>query len=170
MSKGTTIVSGLCSVVLGILWTILLIFNMFFIFLGAWCEHEKLPDLGVVLGEKLSYFLNSWLPFLLIGVLLLILILLLVIVNSNKRYHVFMTIGVATILSAILSAGAGYRGQSLVRLLAEEWQEVLVYATVVWKDFSVIYSFVLLVLGITCVSVYFSIRMIKGEKREEDNK
>ena len=52
--------------------------------------------------------------------------------------------------------------------LSEDWQDVLVNATVVFSDVCIICAIILIAIGATCLSVYSCIAIIKGGKHEKD--
>ena len=100
---------------------------------------------------------------------MLIPMLVIALINTHRVRRIFLGIGCSAIVSAILSIVVVIFRTQVLKVLSGEWQDALVNATAVFRDFCFICAEVLIVIGAACLSIYSCIAVIKGGKHEKDN-
>lgn len=155
--------SGLLSLLLTATATLLVLL----LFIYAINENVPIPTIGPFSGDSLTEFFESWYSLALGGALVLLPMLFIIIVNIHRIRRAFISIGISAILSALLSAVFGFISTQSINLLSGEWQDTLINATVVLKDFTVICAVVFVVIGAACLSIYSCINVVKGAKHEK---
>lgn len=160
---------ALFSVVFSLLLTISLIVFVLLLFIHALNENVIIPDIGPISSDWLALFFDSWYSLVLGGALVLIPILIIILINTNRIRRIFLAIGCSTIVSAMLDMATVIFRIQILKFLSGEWQDALVNATAVFRDFCIICAVVLVVIGATCMSIYSCIAVVKGDKKHEKN-
>lgn len=161
--------SALLSVIFSLLLSVSFILVVLLLFIHALNENTIIPAIGPISSDLLAVFLGSWYSFVLGGALVLIPMLVIALINRHRVRRIFLGIGCSAIVSAILSIVVVIFRTQLLKVLSGEWQDALVNATAVFRDFCFICAGVLIVIGATCLSIYSCIAVVKGGKHEKDN-
>ena len=160
---------ALLSVIFSLLLSVSFILVVLLLFLYALNENTIIPAIGHISGDLLAVFFDSWYSFVLGGALVLIPMLVIVLMNTHHIRRIFLCVGCSAITSAIFSIVMVLFRTSVFKVLSGEWQDALVNATAVFRDFCFICAGVLVVIGSTCLSIYSCIGMAKGGRHEKDN-
>ncbi|GAA6396764.1 hypothetical protein [Solibaculum mannosilyticum] len=134
-------------------------------FVYALNENVQIPSIGFIHGEWLTSVFDSWYPILFGIILVLVPLLILILLNKRRIRITFLSIGISFLIIAIISVIFGYIEPSAISLLSGEWQDVLVNTTTVFKDFTTVCAIILILSGATCLSIYFCIAVMKGDKK-----
>ncbi len=159
----------LFSVIFSLLLTVSITLLVLLLFIHALNKNTIIPSIGPISSDWLAVFFDSWYSLVLGGALVVIPVLVIALINTHRVRRIFLGIGCSTIASAILSIVVTIFRTQVLKVLSGEWQDTLVNATAVFRDFCVICAGVLIVIGATCLSIYSCIAVVKGGRHEKDN-
>lgn len=166
-------IKGFFSVLFSMFFSLLLAISMIslmpLIFIHALHENVKIPNIGSIPGDGLALFLDSWYFFALVGALVLIPVLCIILVNTHHIRRAFLAVGCSAIMSALVVFASAIFRTWIFKALSGEWQDALVNSTAVFGDLGIIYAVALILIGVTCVSIYSCIAVVTGGKHEKNN-
>lgn len=161
--------SAMLSVIFSLLLTVSIILLVLLLFIHALNENTIIPAIGPISSDLLAVFFDSWYSLVLGGALVLIPVLVIALINTHRVRRLFLGVGCSAIASAILSIVVVIFRTQVLKVLSGEWQDALVNATAVFRDFCFICAGGLVAIGATCLSIYSCIAVVKGGKHEKNN-
>ena len=157
----------LFSGIFGLLLTVSITLFILLLFIGALSENATIPDIGFITGDWLAVFLNTWYSFVLGGIMMLIPLLVIMFINVHRIRRAFLDIGCSAIVSAVFNIVTAGVAAQIIRVFSGDWQDVLINTTVAYRSYSIICASGLVIIGVTCLSIYSCIVVIKGGRYEK---
>ena len=158
--------STVFSVLLAVLLTAAAVGTVILLFVHALGENISLPAAGFVSDSMMAAFFDSRLSLAFIGAVTAIPLLALILINMRRMRRAFLAIGVSSSVAAVISAAGGITAGRLFALMPGEWQDILLPASYVFRQFSIVCAVIMLAVAIGCISVYSCIRAVKGGAHE----
>lgn len=154
---------------LSLILAILLVVFVLLIFIKALSENVIIPDIGPVSSIWLVRFFESRYSLIFGSTLAMIPLIIIILLNTYRVRNVFFAVGCSMIISSILSIVMAIFRIRIFKILSGEWQDILVNVTMVFRDFCNICAAIMITIGITCLSIYSCIVIIKGGRHEKEN-
>lgn len=159
------------SVFLTILWSCFLIFFtcllLILTFIYGLAQNIDLPSIGSISGEWWTSLFRSQYMLIFSAILAIIPILVLMLIHSERIRRAFFFIGLAYMITSVISLVFAYSSLEIIPLFSGEWQKVLTVTNAVFKDLSMIFSLLLIAIGSLSLSINACIYAIKGGSHEE---
>lgn len=151
----------LFSLLLGFLLTVVTLTYCWCLFINAMQSGFVSTTQGFFGSGWVSDLLNSWFPIFLGAFLDIIVLTFLIVLHKKRIRRFFLFAGFFTILTAVLDFIFGIIALWLLPFFSADWQNAFVNSTVAFRAFSIIVALLLLVVGVTFLSIYFCISAAK---------
>ena len=99
--------------------------------------------------------------------MMLIPLLVIIFINVHRIRRAFLDIGCSAIVSAVFNIVTAGVAAQIIRVFSGDWQDVLINTTVAYRSYSIICASGLVIIGVTCLSIYSCIVVIKGGRYEK---
>ena len=150
----------------GLMLAVSVVLMMILLFFHALHEKTSLPALGIISSQGMAIIFDAWYPFALGGGLILIWTLVIAMINVQRFRTFFRVVGVSVLAGAAGSASIGLLVNRLFRLMSGAWQDVMVNAAGVFREFALVYAVILVMVGSLFLLIHGCIAAVKGGSHE----
>lgn len=137
-------------------------------FFHGLAANVNFPSVGGISGDRLTELLESSLPLILGGILVGIPLFCIVFLNIRWVRRIFLFLGIAGLLTGLLSFFGGLFWPLLVERMSGGLQNILKASMAAFQDVSFMYALLWLLLGAVLISVYSCITVCRGKKYEKN--